>query len=350
MPDMTAAEPDHRQASAGTLALAHHRPAPALAGLLAPRTWGVFAVLVFTVTGALALVIGLPRWREARNESLRAQARTRMAQALVALRREALDRRGEIDRRVDPLACGAIGELVSPITSKVGILPAKQSTCNPSFAAIIVDWLLKAGLERGDTIAVALTGSFPALNIASIVAAETLGLKAIVVSSVSASMFGANTPELTWLDMESALADAGMIRTRSVAATLGAKNDNGGGLSAEGRALLRQAVARNNVPLLRPRSLRGAVRARLQLYRRHAGAAGVKAYINVGGALASVGSARTKSRFRPGLNTSAPRRIDQSGVMSIMSRDGLPVIHLGNVRRLCEEHGLPYPPKVLKGA
>jgi poly-gamma-glutamate system protein len=208
----------------------------------------------------------------------------------------------------------------------------------------MVELLSEAGLKRGDVIGVALSGSFPALNVATLVAAETLGLKAIVVSSISASMFGANRPELTWLDMEAALAESGITRTRSVAATLGAKDDNGAGLPKVGRRLLRQAAERNGVPLLRTRSLRRAIRTRLRLYREHAGPLGLKAYVNVGGGRASVGSRRTKAQFEPGLNLEPPQRIDQPGVMSILSQRGLPVIHLGNIRKLCTNHGLIYLP------
>jgi len=300
------------------------------------------ALAMIAATIAAAVSLGAFAWQYAQQTRVRREATRRMEIALAALRRATIERRGGINPRFDPEGCGIIGTVVSPLTSKVGLLPAKRSTCNPAFAAVVVELLQQAKLESGDIIAVAFSGSFPALNAATLIAAETLGLKPIVISSVSASMFGANAPQLTWVDMESVLLKAGVIHTRSSAATLGAKNDNGKGLSPEGIALAKQAAARNGVPLLRTRSLRRAIRSRLRLYREVAQGNGIKAYVNVGGGRASVGSARTKAQFHPGLNESPPSRIDQPGVMSMFSQQGLPVIHLGGIRKLCKEHGLPF--------
>ena len=236
--------------------------------------------------------------------------------------------------------CAVLGRLSSPITSKVGILSSKEATCNPRFASLLVEWFHEAGLRPGDSIGVALSGSFPALNIATLVAAESYGLRPIVISSLSSSMFGANRPGMTWIDMESALLSAGVIETRSIAVTLGGKDDNGCGLPEDGLALLRDAVDRHGVPLVETRSLNHAIETRLQLYGRWAGAKGIQAYVNVGGGRASVGVSSTKQKFEPGLNTKPPADIDKSGVMPILSKAGLPVIHLSNIRKLCSRNDL----------
>ncbi|MEO0594030.1 MAG: poly-gamma-glutamate system protein [Myxococcota bacterium] len=236
--------------------------------------------------------------------------------------------------------CSVLGRLSSPITSKIGLRPAKVATCDPEFAAILVQLFDRAGLEPGDVIGVALSGSFPALNLATIAASEAMNLKPVVVSSLSSSMFGANQPDQTWVDMESRLIEAGVIKTRSRAVTLGGKDDNGAGLPEAGVRLLRAAVRRNPVPLLQTRSLSKSIRARLHLYRTEAGPDGLKAFVNVGGGKASIGTLDNKRRFQPGLNPKTPRNLDRSGIMAAVSRQGVPVIYIGNIRRLCQDYGL----------
>ncbi|MEO0459547.1 MAG: poly-gamma-glutamate system protein [Myxococcota bacterium] len=236
--------------------------------------------------------------------------------------------------------CSVLGGLSSPITSKVGLRPAKAATCDPEFAAVLVQLFDRAGLEPGDTIGVALSGSFPALNLATIAASEALNLKPVVVSSLSSSMFGANRPDRTWVDMESRLIEAGVIKTRSRAVTLGGKDDNGAGLPRAGVRMLRAAARRNPVPLLQTRSLSKSIRARLQLYRKEAGPKGLKAFVNVGGGKASIGTLDNKRRFQPGLNPKTPRNLDRSGIMAAVSREGVPVIYIGNIRKLCEDYDL----------
>ena len=70
-------------------------------------------------------------------------------------------------------------------------------------------------------MAVSFSGSFPALNIAVLSAARVLDLHPVIISSVGSSMYGANQPEMTWLDMERILADKGLFPYRSNAASLG---------------------------------------------------------------------------------------------------------------------------------
>ena len=114
---------------------------------------------------------------------------------------------GEINLEVDPLATGLIGPLMSPVTTNHGHLGAKQISVNPNFAALLVQYLKRADVEAGDVVALGLSGSFPAINIAALTAVEAIGAQPVVISSVSASQFGANDPRLTWPDMERVLVE-----------------------------------------------------------------------------------------------------------------------------------------------
>jgi poly-gamma-glutamate system protein len=171
------------------------------------------------------------------------------------------------------------------------VLEAKLTSVNPYFAALFVDYFHELKLRPGDPVAFAMTGSFPALNIAALAAAEELGLQAIPITSVGASMWGANDPKFTWLDMEKLLNDRGLLHTRSIAASLGGSNDRGRGLSPKGRDLLKDAVERCGIPLIHEPTLDEAILKRVELYDRASGARDIKAYVTSAGAPRASGRA-----------------------------------------------------------
>ncbi len=252
---------------------------------------------------------------------------------------------GRIDTEHDPNGTGMIGSGLTPITSKEGSLAAKQTSANPNFAAVLVQLYKRAGLKKGDVVAMGFSGSFPSLSLASIVAAEVLGLEPIPISSASASRWGGNNPQLSWLDMERLLFEKGIIHHRSVAASLGGERDMGGGIPPEGIKLLRKIVKRNGVELIDPASLAANWDLRMNIYQEEAGGRPISCFVNVGGGVGSVGSLLIKKMFKPGLNrtTPAPDKIRDS-VMTRMSRAGIPVIHLINIARLARRYGLPVQP------
>ena len=81
----------------------------------------------------------------------------------------------------------------------------KQTTLNPNVTALIVDLLMKAGVNSGDTIAVSFTGSFPGANIALLSACKATGIYPVIISSLGASRYGATDINFTWIDMEKTL-------------------------------------------------------------------------------------------------------------------------------------------------
>ena len=151
------------------------------------------------------------------------------------------------DAEGDPQNTGLIGKPLSSVTSDTGYLLAKRTSVNPNFAAAMVDLLKRAGVKQGDTVAVGVSGSFPALNIATYAALQTLKLKPIVIASASASQWGANDPNLLWIDMERVLAERHVFSIRSAAARRGGLDDRGFGMSKQGRKLIDDAIERNHL-------------------------------------------------------------------------------------------------------
>jgi poly-gamma-glutamate system protein len=251
------------------------------------------------------------------------------------------------DPIADPAGSGLIGVAMSEITSNSGNLLAKQTTINPNWAAVAVQLLQEAGVQEGDTVAVGISGSFPAMNISLYAAMTTLRLEPIVISSVSASQWGANHPKFQWLDIERVLHERKLFPIRSVAASFGGAEDRAAGLSEAGIALLSRAVRNSKLPLIAPANYAESVIERMSIYRDRSGAKPIRAYVNVGGGTSSVGTKRSKFAFQPGINRRTPPRA--ALIDSVMARfldEGIPVIHFLQVNRMAERFGLPTSPQI----
>lgn len=249
------------------------------------------------------------------------------------------------DPQIDPMETGMIGTSISPVTSNTGFIAAKLTSTNPNFAAVIVDLLKRAGVESGDTVAVGVSGSFPALNVCTFAAMHRLQLQPVIIASASSSEWGANNPELLWLDMERVLRDAELTNFKSIAASPGGIDDLGIGITKEGNRIIRTAIERNGTRMIEPKSLVDSIDRRMVLYEEGAAGRTIKAYINVGGGSASVGTHVGKKQFKAGLNTSPPRGTGLAdSVMLRFSRKGIPVIHISRIKLLTERYELPYEP------
>lgn len=272
------------------------------------------------------------------------------AEAFEVIWYEREDTGVEIDRKTDPTGSGLMGVPVSTVTSLSGVLDSKQSTINPNFAAVAVQLLKDAGVNKGDVVAVGVSGSFPALNVAIYAAMESLELEPIVISSAASSTWGANIPELLWIDMERALERDEVFSIRSVAASIGGTADRGQDFPAEGKKAILDAIDRNKLKLIKVRKFEENVTGRMELYDQLAGDKPIKAYINVGGGMISVGRTVGKRILKSGVNTKRPSKPGARGLDGVIFRfidRGVPAIHLAKVEDLLEKYGLPEMPKTM---
>ena len=250
-----------------------------------------------------------------------------------------------IDVINDPNQTALIGQEYTLVTTDRGYIDAKLSATNPNFAAVVVQLLKDAGLEENDNVAVGMTGSFPGLNISVLAALETLNMNPIVISSVGSSNFGANDPFFTWLDMENILNKSNIFHNKSVAASIGGGSDVGRGLSPEGRNLITNAIQRNNMRFINEKHLEESISKRLEIYDEHSKGQPIKAYINVGGGIASLGNTINGKLIPPGLTQFLPmRNFPVRGVIIQMGLEEIPIIHLLNINTLLAKYGLPASP------
>jgi poly-gamma-glutamate system protein len=256
-------------------------------------------------------------------------------------------------RKIDPNRTGMIGHEFTAITTTLGDLAAKRTTANPDFAAALARAVATLDLPRGMPVVIIVSGSFVGGNVAAIAAAEALGLRPVVIASLSASMWGATDPQFNWLDMAAALRERGVIRAHVVAAVLGGDGAVGGGMDRNGVVALRASAARDSVPIIEARPLEalieellGRVNASIADARdaRH-GETRPGLVINVGGALIGLGSCRESSELPPGLRTRALSCTGGTpGLAMRLTQDGTPLLHVLNIRRLAVELGLPFDP------
>jgi poly-gamma-glutamate system protein len=291
----------------------------------------------------LVTVENMQRVRRLPNFTTKLSAARLAQEGMSRIKLERLRRGAVFDPEADPQLSGMIGEPVTAITSNTGHLEAKVLSTNPNFAAILVALLKRAGVGQGSIVAVGVSGSFPAINVATYSALQAVGARPIIIVSVAGSEWGATDPTYTWLDMEKTLYDQHLIEFRAAAASRGGIDDRGLGISKKGRAMLDEAIARAGIRRLEPESLADSISQRMTLYFELANDAPIAAYINVGGGAASVGTSVGKRLFNSGFNRSAPRGVTDS-VMSRFVREGVPVIHMSGLLRLAERYGLSTAP------
>jgi poly-gamma-glutamate system protein len=268
-------------------------------------------------------------------------AAERMAEAEAAVRGWRETAGIPLDGTTDPNRTGLVGPEYDELFTTLGDLEAKRTATNPDAAALLVHLLERAGVERGDTVAIAASGSFPALLVAALTATEAVGAHPVAVLSMGASSFGATDPALDLLRIHQLLVERGVVRTPPAAVSLGGTRDAGEEWEPATRERLLRRLRESGVPLLLEPDLAGSVARRMAVY------GSVSAFVNVGGADANIGTSPTLLELRPGLLAPGDIRLPpaaQRGVLHAMAAAGVPVIHLLDLRGLAQRYGLPWDP------
>ncbi len=309
------------------------------------RNQGVILVLFALSILFFVLAKSFPSREAAKVKGEMIRASEIMAEA-VNIIRECRGAKGLIlDKNIDLNQTGLIGLEFSPITTSIGNIEAKRTTTNPNFAALIVFLLKEAKIESGDTIAVGASSSFPALIVAVLSAAKAMNLKPMVINSLGASQWGANSPGFHWLDMQNCLLKAGIFDAKPIGVSLGGARDEGSDMSPEGRSLLINEIRESGNFFLHEPDLTRNVKARMRLYEEKAGESKIKAFINIGGSWPNMGEDPEILKLRPGLvKTKQFPPPERRGVLFEMAALKIPVIHLLYIKGLVDRYGLSWDP------
>ena len=125
---------------------------------------------------------------------------------------------------------------------------------------------------------------------------------------------------------------------------MGGGNDIGIGLSQNGRELLRSAAERNDVPLIEEADLIQSINKRMEIF---GSIDSYKAYVNIGGGVASLGHQWNGDIIEPGYHHRLePKNYPGIGVINYFGTE-TSVIHLLKLEKLIEIYGLPLAPNPL---
>jgi poly-gamma-glutamate system protein len=314
------------------------------------RSAPVVAVLVASLAAAAAVspgAGGMGRCALAATPNHPAEAAALMARALTSIKALRLAKGVPLDRTLDPNGTGIIGEEFTPLTTSLGDVEAKRTAANPAFAAVVARYFERAGLQPGDVVAIGGSGSFPAFILASLCAARALDLRPVLIYSIGASMYGANIPGFTFVDMLARLRADGLLPYEIAAVAPGGERDSGRGVlfDEEGATLVDEA-RRSGLPLVEGLTLADRIQRRLQIYEAAAGGRPIRCFVNVGGATANYGDTPASLEVPNGLLLSLPGApaSPTRGLMFEFAARGVPVVHLLYVKGLARASGLPFDP------
>ena len=281
--------------------------------------------------------------------SHKVEAANLMKKAMAILKSHRMEQSVFIDIENDPNETGLVGDSFSLITTDEGDLDSKLTTLDPNFSAAIVELMDQLNLKKNDTVAVLMTGSMPGANMAVLAACKTLDVFPVSITSVGASQWGANQVDFTWLDMESILFNNDMIRARSVAASIGGRNDMGRLLSPAGRKIITENIKAHGLHLIRKDGLADNIQERISIYSSFQPIKNYKAVINVGGGVASLGTSFNLKLLPPGVVhrsdiTPIGRPGGIEGIFSKFINSNVPGLHILNIRPLTERFKMPFAP------
>lgn len=303
------------------------------------KTYGILIALGAILIVAVFIVKTLAPQFE--TNPITQDAAIRTQKAFQEIYKWRLEKGIAIDKTLDPKETGLIGCEYSDITSTSGDLAAKQLSINPAYAALVAQWLMKAGVQSNDSVAVSFSGSFPALNIATLCALDAIGAKGCVFSSLGASVYGANIPGLSWLDMERHLLEQGLLQNKTTYASYGGITDVEGGLDGTGFEIAKEAINKHGAIFINegtPKNVSQDAKRRMTLFFQNGAP---KAFVNVGGNITSLGWVAESSLLSNGpLNAKQIPKIksEARGTIFRMSELGVPVIHLLNIKRLSDKY------------
>ena len=310
-----------------------------------PRKY-VVAACCLAIVG-LALVHGTATREKPPYYQEQVLAAELMQESLGTIREARLARSIPIDRALDPNETGLIGHEFTEITTSIGNLESKRTSTSPSFAALMVRLFHEANLRPGATVAVGASGSFPGLILATLAACEAMDLKPLIFYSVGASMYGANIPEFTFIEMLEALHEQDLFDYQILAVSLGSDNDRGDGmLFPDSREIMMEIAGSIEATLIFPDNTEQSIQQRLALYLKYNDQRLPDLFVNIGGASPNMGTTNASLQIPSGLVTRPPLRTEhpERGLVFEYLDRGIPVIHLLNIRDLALKSGLAIDP------
>lgn len=256
---------------------------------------------------------------------------------------EKIRRKIKIDKEIDKNLTGLMGEEWSDISTTLGNEEAKRTSTNPDFSALITKKLKKLNLKEGDIVAVNMSSSFPALNLALISSLDTLNLKGIIVNTVGSSNYGGNIEEFDYLDMENYLYKKGLIKNKSIAYSFGGIDDIGKEFELPIKERIKEKNKEYNLKFLYNENLEDNINERFEFYKKH-GEQKIKVFINIGGNILALGKTTDIFINKDIILNKTENKEIKTGLVGKFFNSGVPVLYLLNIRKIALQNGIPIDP------
>lgn len=248
---------------------------------------------------------------------------------------------------------GLLGERYTILTTTTGNLESKRTSLNPDFAAVFIDMFKEAGVKKGDQVLALFSGSFPSLNLAVMCAAQVFDLDICIMASIGSSSYGANDPSFTFYDMAEYLYNEGVLTNRINYVSLGGAGDIASDLDdndsfAEVKTNIISRIEANGTNFIYEDDYVKNIEYRLKVINEEV--PNMKMLINVGGNI--IGMGRDTDSFSGSTGLIIPSQVklemkkitDKVGLIDRFLNDGIPVIHMLNIKGIALEYDLPYDP------
>lgn len=244
-----------------------------------------YSLYLLAILVGVCLVLGEKGVRD-KHESFKEmlEAKNLMIKLSKVIYLEKVNRGINMNRKLDILESGLIGEEFTGITTTLGDLDSKRLSTNPEFAAYFVKKLKNNRVEKGDIVYVNMSSSFPGLNLSLISALDTLNLRGVIINSIGSSMYGANNEEFTFLEMIDFLKSKKMIKNSIDCYTLGGDGDEGLNFDEMIKKQLIERLKGIDINKLDFKNLNENIEKRISYYEKYPNP---KYFINIGGNLVS---------------------------------------------------------------
>ncbi|NLB83285.1 MAG: poly-gamma-glutamate system protein [Synergistaceae bacterium] len=252
-------------------------------------------------------------------------------------------RLGLADEDLDSLHTGLVGVEFSPLTTSLGHLSDKRAAAQPAMADVVADYLQKAGVKQGDWIALNASGSFPGFTLATLCAAETLGIHVQGVFSYGSSMYGGTDADFTFPVMLDLLNEKGLLSTRFQGVAPGGAWDRMDEVLLEDPwPTVRKLMDSRPEEKIEEKEFVESIRRRHEIFSQ--APKPVKCFVSCGGPWTSMGLSEEVLNVPHGLVLSyndIPSGPDRGLIFDFLD-SGVPVIHLIFARGICADYGLPW--------
>lgn len=236
---------------------------------------------------------------------------------------------------------GLIGASYTLVTTTLGSLEAKRTTADPNMAALIVQLLKQAGVEPGDRVGAAFSGSFPGLNLSVLAACQTMDVELIYICSAGASTYGANQPELTFPEMAHRLVEDGLLDQEAAALSMGGDYDCGEEMDPDLRDDILARLRSLGPEVIWEADFQKNLAWRRAVYEAEGP---LDCFIGVGGSVTTLGLVEDQLDCGVTKPYTVRTVTSNSGLMEHYNHSGIPVIHLLNIKKLMADYALPFDP------